>query len=110
MMSEFGPSERVVDLASLGPEAAELLKGVLSGDERLLLTCDGKVVAAIATLEDARTLRRADKLQRDRLEPFLRIGRKFKDVPTEELEAEDKKAITQVRTEMYGEPYRPEWD
>ena len=43
-MSEFGPSERVVDLASLGPEAVELLKGVLSGDERLLLTCDGKVV------------------------------------------------------------------
>ena len=38
------------------------------------------------------------------------IGRKFKDVPTEELEAEVKKAIIQVRTEMYGEPYRPEWD
>jgi len=109
-MSEFWPSERTIDLASLGPEAAELLKMVLSGDERLLLECDDKVVAAIVPKDDLMKVWRADRLQRERLEPILRIGRKLADVPTEELEAEVRKALIQVRTEMYGEPYKPNWD
>jgi len=109
-MPEFRPSERTIDLASLGPEAAEALKAVFSGDERVILECDGKVVAAVVPKDDLMKVRRADRLQQERLEPFLMISRKFADVPAEEVEAEVRKALIKVRTEMYGEPYKPNWD
>lgn len=103
-------TEREVDLAGLGDDAIDQVSDALDGNIRLLLQRDGKIVGAIVGLDDLAKLRRADKLQRERLEPILRIGRKFADVPTEVLEREVKKAIVKVKTEMTGVPYQPDWD
>lgn len=107
-MTEWGPTERSLNLERLKDEALEQIQAVVNGKERLLLQRDGKVVAAIITAEDLRNLRRFEKRQRERLEPFLAIGRKFADVPTEELEREVAKAVAEVRAEMYGERTRAE--
>jgi len=97
-MDEWEPRERTLDLGSLDA-AVELLCAVVDGHERLLLQRDGKIVGAIVTKEDLLTLRRADSVRRQRLEPILAIGRKFADVPTEELEREVAKAVAEVRAE-----------
>lgn len=107
MGSILGPKERSIDAAELA-EAVRDLDAIVDGSERLIVTRDGETIAAVVSPEELRMVRRVRAEQRRRLEPILAIGRKFADVPTEELEREVAKAVSEARAELYAERMKAE--
>jgi hypothetical protein len=105
----FGPKERTIDASRLDAIADEL-DAVASGEDRLLVKRDGKVVGAVVSLEELAMIRRTRREQKRRLEPIFNVARHFADVPTDVLEREVANAVAEAKAELYGESRRAELD
>ena len=81
----------------------ELLDLFLEGDKRVVLTRDGKEVAAVISMADLQLYGRLWELRREEFKPLFETREAFKDVLDEELEREVANALAEVRAEMQAE-------
>jgi prevent-host-death family protein len=96
------PTERIeLDIAE--QDLADLVDRVVDFRSRLVLTRNGRTVAALVPVVDLERLERDDAQWEEDMAVFHEIGKAFADVDPEEIERETAKALAEVRAEMRAE-------
>lgn len=94
------PTTETVTATEARQHFASVINRVARKEARVLIEKSGVPVAAIVSADDIARLDRLD-LQRERdFQALAAVGRRFEDVPVDELERETAKAVAEVRNEM----------
>lgn len=85
---------------------SQLLNKVFRGETDVLVEKSGIPVAALVSAQDYQKLQEIKKQRAERFKVLDSMREAFKDVPTEEIDREVKKAIAEVRAENRAKTHR----
>lgn len=90
---------QVMKASDVRQQWSQLLNNVFRGKTRVVVEKSGIPVAAIISAEDLKRFTQLEEQRNERFKALDRMREAFKDVPTDEVERELDKALTQVRSE-----------
>ena len=102
-MSAREPMTQTISLTDARQTFSSLVNQVFRRETRVVIEKNSLPVAALVSAEDFERLQRYDEDRAKRFRILDEIQEAFKDVPSDELEQEVRRAVAQVRQDMRRE-------
>ena len=90
---------QVMKASEVRAQWSQLLNKVFRNQTRVVVEKSGIPVAAVISAEDLQRFTRMEEQREKRFKALDKMREAFKDVPSEEIDREVKRAISQVRAE-----------
>jgi prevent-host-death family protein len=106
-MADTAPTTETMKISDVRSGLNKLVNRVYRQETRVIVEKSGIPVAGIVSARDLERLKRLDEENREAWEVLEAMRTPFRDVPSEEIEREAKRTISEVRAEMRAERERP---
>jgi prevent-host-death family protein len=94
------PETTTMNVTEARAQFSSLLNSVFRGEQRVIVEKNGIPVAALVSIDDLKSLERFDAETAYRRRIVTAIREPFKDIPSEEIEAEVARIIEEDRAEQ----------
>lgn len=99
MPDTHDPMTQTIAASEARQHFSQLINQVFRREKRIVIEKSGVPVAALVSADDLEQLRRLEERQREEFTVLDRIRESLRDVPTEEIEREVARAVSEVRAQ-----------